>query len=152
MKRVGAIISIMLFTLAGWSQWLGRDTDVPAYHPNPPAKGAVLGKLIAPEDVQATPGTKYEAMQRHAYALAAKIPNVIYQQPCYCHCDRSMGHQSLHSCYEGQHAAICAACLKEMYYTYVMATQKKKTPEQIRQGIVAGEWQSIDLETAGTIE
>ena len=150
MKRVAAIISIVFFAFAGWAQWLGRDTEVPAYHPNPPAKEAVLGKLIAPEDVQTTPG-KYEAMQRHAYALAAKIPNVIYQQPCYCHCDRSMGHQSLHSCYEGQHAAICAACLKEMYYTYVMNKQKK-TPEQIRQGIVAGEWQSIDLETAGTIE
>jgi hypothetical protein len=90
-------------------------------------------------------------MQRHAYALAAKIPNVLYQEPCYCHCDRSMGHKSLQSCYQGQHAAVCAACLKELYYTYLM-NKEKKTPDQIRSGIVAGEWQSIDLETAATIQ
>src|SRR5207248_4635089 len=83
--------------------------------------------------------------------LAAKIPKVLYQQPCYCYCDRALGHKSLHSCYEGQHAAVCSACLKELYYSYVM-TKQKKTPEQIRQGIVAGEWQSIDLETAASID
>ena len=41
--------------------------------------------------------------------------------------------------------------MKELYYSYLM-TKQKKTPEQIRQGIVAGEWQSIDLETAASIE
>src|SRR5207248_2863966 len=83
--------------------WMGRPTEVPAYHPGPPAKGEVLGRLLTPEEVQIPAGSKYEAMQRHAFALAAKIPKVLYQQPCYCYCDRAMGHKSLHSCYEGQH-------------------------------------------------
>ena len=149
MKRILTMVSLIAFAATGWAQWLGRPTDVPAYHLTPPKKGEVMGKMIAPSGVDVKP-SKYEAMQRHAYALAAKIPTVLYQEPCYCYCDRSMGHKSLHSCYEGQHAAICAACLKELYYSYLM-TRQKKTPEQIRQGIVAGEWQSIDLETAGSI-
>src|SRR5690348_15974834 len=134
-RRLLAIAAIVSFAISGWAQWLGRATDVPAYHPAPPKQGEQLGHLLTPDEVQVPTGTKYEAMQRHAYALAAKIPNVIYQEPCYCYCDRAMGHKSLHSCYEGQHAAICQACLKEMYYTYLM-NKEKKSPEQIRQGIV----------------
>jgi hypothetical protein len=30
-------------------------------------------------------------------------------------------------------------------------TKAKKTPTQIRQGIIAGEWKAIDLETAASI-
>ena len=151
MRRFWSVLCITSFAIASSAQWMGKPTEVPAYHPAPPAKGEVLGRLLTPEEVQIAPGSKYEAMQRHAFALAARIPKVLYQQPCYCYCDRAMGHKSLHSCYEGQHAAICSACLKELYYSYVM-TKQKKTPEQIRQGIVAGEWQSIDLETAGSID
>jgi len=151
MRRLLSLLCVASFAIASSAQWMGKPTDVPAYHPAPPAKGEALGHLLAPDEVQIAPGSKYEAMQRHAFALAAKIPKVIYQQPCYCYCDRAMGHKSLHSCFEGQHAAVCAACLKELYYSYVM-TKQKKTPEQIRQGIVAGEWQSIDLETAGSID
>src|SRR5690348_17686746 len=35
---------------------------------------------------------------------ALPIPVVLHQQPCYCYCDR-MGHNSLHSCFEGTHGA-----------------------------------------------
>ena len=150
MKKLLAVTCLLFFSMSSFAQWMGRDTEVPAYHTAPPKQGEVLDKLLTPSQVD-VPHGKYEHMQRHAFALAAKIPKVIYQEPCYCRCDRSMGHTSLHSCFEGQHAAICAACLKELYYTYLM-TKQKKTPDQIREGIVAGEWQSIDLETAGTIE
>src|SRR5437879_12238827 len=87
--------------------------------------------------------------QSHAYELAAKIPNVIYQQPCYCYCDR-MGHNSLHSCFESTHGAQCATCLKETYYSYAMH-HKGKTAAQIRQGIIKGEWKSVDLESAASM-
>jgi hypothetical protein len=86
-------------------------------------------------------------VQARAYELAEKIPNVLYQQPCYCHCDRSVGHTSLHSCFESTHAAHCDACMKEAFYAYQM-TKQKKTPAQIREGIIRGEWEKIDLETA----
>jgi hypothetical protein len=88
--------------------------------------------------------------QSHAYELAAKIPNVIYQQPCYCYCDR-MGHKSLHSCFEDTHGAQCSACLKELYYSYQMSKQHK-TASQIRQGIIRGEWKRVDLESAAAFQ
>jgi len=40
--------------------------------------------------------------------------------------------------------------MKEVFYSYQMS-QQKKTPGQIRLGIVAGEWQQIDLDTAASI-
>ncbi len=88
--------------------------------------------------------------QRHAYELAAKIPKVIHQQPCYCYCDRGMGHKSLHSCFSGTHGAECGTCLKELYYSYTMHKQGK-TARQIRAGIIKGDWKQIDLQTAASI-
>ena len=87
--------------------------------------------------------------QTHAYELAAKIPNVLHQQPCYCYCDR-MGHNSLHSCFENTHGAQCATCLKELYYSY-QQHKKGKTAAQIRAGIIKGEWKQIDLLQAATM-
>ena len=86
-----------------------------------------------------------------ALELAAKIPKVIYQQPCYCYCDRGMGHTSLHSCFAGTHGAVCSTCLKELYYTYAMNKQGKSSRE-IREGIIKGDWKTVDLQTAATIE
>jgi hypothetical protein len=79
--------------------------------------------------------------------MAAKIPNVIHQQPCYCHCDRAMGHNSLHSCFEGTHGAACSTCMKEAVYAYEQ-TKKGKTPAQIRTAIEHGDWIDVDLEKA----
>ena len=90
------------------------------------------------------------AYQTHAYELAAKIPNVLHQQPCYCYCDR-MGHNSLHSCFENTHGAQCATCLKELYYSY-QQHKKGKTAAQIRAGIIKGDWKQIDLESAARHE
>ncbi len=61
-----------------------------------------------------------------------------------------MGHKSLHSCFESDHAAHCSACLKELYYSYNMHKQHKSA-RQIRQGIIRGEWQQVNLETAASI-
>ena len=57
-----------------------------------------------------------------------------------------MGHNSLHSCFETTHGAACSTCAKEAVYAYNM-TRQGKTPQQIRDGIERGEWQSIDLDT-----
>ena len=89
------------------------------------------------------------AYQTHAYELAAKIPTVLHQQPCYCYCDR-MGHNSLHSCLRTTHGAQCATCLKELYYSY-QQHKKGRTAAQIRAGIIKGEWKQIDLQSAATI-
>ena len=77
-------------------------------------------------------------------ALAARVRKVLYQQPCYCHCDRSQGHGSLLDCFAGKHAAECGVCIREGLYSYEQ-TRKGKTPAQIRDGIERGEWQHVDL-------
>jgi len=40
--------------------------------------------------------------------------------------------------------------LKETYYSYAMH-HKGKTVAQIRQGIIKGEWKSVDLESAASM-
>ena len=41
--------------------------------------------------------------------------------------------------------------MKEAFYAYGMSGQNK-TPAQIRYGIIRGEWEKIDLETAASIQ
>jgi Protein of unknown function with PCYCGC motif len=149
MKRLLASLCIAFFSLYSSAQWLGKPMDIPAYHTTPPKKGEKLPPIMPAAQLN-VPESKYKAVQQHSYVIAAKIPKVLYQQPCYCYCDRSKGHASLHSCFESAHGGECSTCMKELFYSYLM-TQQKKTPTQIRQGIVAGEWQSVDLEMASTI-
>jgi hypothetical protein len=61
-----------------------------------------------------------------------------------------MGHNSLHSCFESTHGAVCDTCLKEVYYSYV-ENKKGKTAAQIREGIKKGDWKQVNLETAAFI-
>jgi uncharacterized protein with PCYCGC motif len=125
-----------------------QQDETPAFNAAPPAKGTTLPPILGKEQLWGE-NAQYP-FQTHAYELAAKIPAVLHQQPCYCYCDRGMGHNSLHSCFEGTHGAQCSVCLKEAYYAYSMH-QKKKTPAQIRQGIIKGEWKQIDLHAAADI-
>jgi hypothetical protein len=150
MVRRGFMLGFVLaLTLAGSSPWaISEQPEVPAYNPGPPAKGAKLPPILGRDQLWGS-NDQYP-YQSHAYELAAKIPNVIYQQPCYCYCDR-MGHKSLRSCFEGTHGAQCSTCMQELYYSYEM-TKKHKTAAQIRKGIIAGEWKQIDLETAAAIQ
>ncbi len=129
------------------SQQDSEETRVPAYHVAPPAKGAKLPAILGKEQLWGE--NDQSPFQAHAYELAAKIPAVLYQQPCYCYCDR-MGHKSLHSCFEGVHGAQCATCLKELYYSY-LEYKKGRTAKQIRAGIIRGDWKQIDLQTATSI-
>ncbi len=55
-----------------------------------------------------------------------------------------MGHNSLHSCFEGLHGAECATCMEEGVYAY-RETMRGQSPAQIRAGIERGEFQRIDL-------
>ena len=146
-KRILTSLFVVLATLAVSAQWVnqeaGSDTDIPAYNAAPPQKGQKVPPLL-PADQLMDPSLM--PAQVRAYELAPKISSIIYQQPCYCYCDRSVGHNSLHSCFESKHGANCGTCLKELFYTYDMH-QKGKTARQIRQGIIKGDWKSVDLQT-----
>jgi hypothetical protein len=155
---LGFVVLLMLAVSARWpvsehaqaasgQASTGEETRVPAFNPGPPAKGAELPPILGKDQLWGN-NEQYPS-QTHAYELAAKIQSVIYQQPCYCYCDR-MGHKSLHSCFEGTHGAQCTTCMKELYYSYQM-TKQHKTAAQIRKGIVAGEWKQVDLQSAAAI-
>ena len=73
---------------------------------------------------------------REAYRAAKEIPETIAQLPCYCHCDQSMGHKSLHSCFQDTHASQCAVCVNEALIAYNMQ-RSGMTPAQIRERIIA---------------
>jgi hypothetical protein len=115
---------------------------VPAYHTSPPAKGETLPPIMSQEQLAYQGLT--EPARIESYKAAAKIPDVFYQMPCYCYCDRGHGHTSLHSCFETAHGANCGTCMAESLYAYQM-TKKGWAPKKIRDGILHGEYKSIDL-------
>jgi Protein of unknown function with PCYCGC motif len=143
-----AILFLMVALVS--TPWLQSESDqgVPHFNAGPPGADSELPPILTKDQLWG--GNAQSAYQTHAYELAAKIPKVIYQQPCYCYCDRGMGHNSLHSCFSGTHGAQCETCLKELYYTYSMNKQGK-TARQIRAGIIKGEWKMIDLDKAASI-
>ena len=112
----------------------GPDEQVPAFH-----KQAPQGELPATMN----PDLFTDAVVQNAYAVAAKIKKTLYQQPCYCHCDRSQGHKSLLDCFASKHGSECGTCIYEDFYTFEQS-RKGKTAAQIRAGIIKGEWKSVE--------
>lgn len=148
-RRSLTLAFLFLVTLTVSAQWTSSQDEggVPAYNAGPPAKGTKLPPILGKDQLWGADAQS--PYQLHAYELAAKIPTVLHQQPCYCYCDR-MGHNSLHSCFENTHGAQCATCLKELYYSY-QQKQKGKTATQIRAGIIKGEWKQIDLQSVAAM-
>lgn len=144
---VSLTIAIIAFSVPWSTSAQEAENRVPAFHATPPAKSAKLAPILGRDKLWGN-NDQYP-FQSHAYEVAAKIPDVLYQQPCYCYCDR-MGHKSLRSCFESTHGAQCSTCMKEVFYSYQMSKQHK-TAAQIRKGIIAGEWQQIDLQSVSSI-
>jgi hypothetical protein len=111
------------------------DQGIPSYH---------AYALKPPFPATVDPKQFPDALNRNVYALAAKVKAVLYQQPCYCYCDRSVGHKSLLDCFASEHGSQCDICQKEAVLAY-QQTQKGKTPAQIRAAIIRGDWKSIDM-------
>ena len=98
---------------------------VPAYFETAPNR-ASLGPTLAPE--------KFTGLTRDAYRAVREIPVTIAQMPCYCHCDRGMGHKSLYSCFEDDHASHCAVCVNEALMALKLDKEGMTAP-QIRDRI-----------------
>ena len=143
MKQFLGCVAIGLVTVAASAQWSDPSSDIPAYHAAAPSRP--LAPVLSGD--QLTGPYFSHPYQVTAYKMAAKIPGVLHQLPCYCRCDRAMGHKSLHSCFEGTHGAACATCLQEGMYAYEQ-TKLGKTPAQIRAAIEQGEAQNFDVEKA----
>lgn len=100
---------------------------VPAYYRDPNSIGT-LPPTLSP--------ARFIGPAQDAYRVAQEIPETLAQLPCYCHCDMSMGHKSLHSCFEDMHASECAVCVGEALEAYNL--QKiGLTPAQIRERIIS---------------
>ena len=110
------------------------EDPVPAFHAQAPQ-----GTLPATMDPEFFP----DPVVQNAYAVAAKIKKTLYQQPCYCHCDRSQGHSSLLDCFASKHGSGCGTCIYEDFYAFEQS-KKGKSEAQIRAGIIKGEWKSVD--------
>ena len=136
-------LAAVVLTAASYAQWSNPADDVPAYHPSAPLKVSALPHILAGAELT---GEHFRyPWQVHVYQQAAKIGNVLYQLPCYCRCDRALGHTSLRSCYENAHSTECSTCAKEGFFAY-QQTKLGKTPAQIRAAIARHEYESIDLE------
>jgi hypothetical protein len=109
--------------------------EVPAYHAEPP-KGTLPDTL--------DPAQFLDAQTRNIYTLAAKVKPVLYQQPCYCGCEKEVGHKSLLDCFTDYHGAHCILCKKEAAFTY-SESQQGKTAVDIRKEIMDGKWKDVDL-------
>lgn len=107
---------------------------VPAHHEAPPT-GALPDTL--------PPGAFNEGLTKNAYAMAAKIKPVLYEQPCYCMCDKTDGHASLLDCFVGVHAETCNLCKMEAIFAYEQ-TRKGIAPAQIRKAIIRGDWKKLN--------
>lgn len=101
---------------------------VPAFLKEAPSRSS-LGPTLEPE--------QFEGKVREAYRAVREIPVTIAQMPCYCHCDRGMGHKSLYSCFEDDHAAHCAVCVNEALTALKLEKQEKLTAPQIRERIIS---------------
>jgi hypothetical protein len=71
-----------------------------------------------------------------AYANAREFPAVFDGLYCYCVCKENMGHRSLLTCYESEHAASCDICLTEGTMAGQMHRQGKSL-DDIRRAIDA---------------
>jgi Protein of unknown function with PCYCGC motif len=136
-------LAAVTITAASYAQWSSSADDVPAYHPAAPLKVSALPPILA--GAKLTGGNFRYLWQVRAYQQAAEVGNVIYQLPCNCRCDRSLGHTSLRSCFEGLHGTECSTCAKEGLFAY-RQTQLGMTPSEIRSAIARHEYEGIDLE------
>ena len=100
---------------------------VPAHYTTAPALDT-LAPTLDPE--------MFWGNQRLAYEAARKIPQTLAQLPCYCHCDMSLGHKSLHSCFVTEHGESCGICIGEALMAYQLEKQKLPIAE-IRKRIIA---------------
>ena len=142
-RRWSVAVILAAATAISYAQWTNPADDIPAYHPSAPLKVSSLPPILS--GAKLTGENFRYPWQVHVYQQAAKVSSVLYQLPCNCRCDRSLGHTSLRSCFEGLHGAECSTCAKEGLFAY-QQTKLGKTPVQIRAAIEHKDYESIALE------
>jgi hypothetical protein len=132
------LISFFLLGALGFIRWATlphtadtERTEVPPF----------LAQVTDPLPTTLKPNEFTDPIIREAYQVAANIPAVLAQQPCYCGCSQ-IGHRSLLDCYRSDHAATCDICVKETLLANRMH-EASRTADEIRAAIIAGQWTQI---------
>lgn len=112
-------------------------SDGRAYHHDPPAK-----PLPRTMDPAVFLGDRSAFI---AYSLASRIRDVLYQEPCFCACDKFAGHESLLDCFVGKHGKVCNGCKSEAIFCFI-EHEKGKTAAEIRKEMNAGEAWKVNIE------
>ena len=131
-KMILVVTAITAIAIGGWALHKngskkpsprGASSEQPSQASVPPfyanLNGVAVPKTLRPQDFS-------NPVAREGYQVAATIPKILMQMPCYCHCD-VMGHKSLLDCFAGKHAAYCNICLDSASFVY----QRWKTGERI---------------------
>lgn len=116
MRKSQGLLGLTALTAALLAVGCSRSEPQPA-SPNgaPPAAHAPAPAAVPPyhESAEAAkpfpalmPASRYRdyPVVERAYQIAGRIPGVLAQQPCFCHCDK-VGHRSLLDCYASDHGA-----------------------------------------------
>lgn len=82
------------------------------------------------------PAARYDGHLRiqTVYQQAARVPAVLDGLYCYCGCGDHMGHRSLYTCFETDHAAACDVCLSQASQAYRLS-QAGQSLDQIREAV-----------------
>jgi Protein of unknown function with PCYCGC motif len=112
------------------------DTSVPFYQSAAPKTlpSVLPARLFSRPDVQ------------EAYKAASRSPAVFAQMPCYCRCDRALGHKGLLACFNTEHGARCSTCVAEALFVKRELAQGK-TVDEIRRAIIAVQGQTDSVQT-----
>lgn len=143
MKYLAGVLALCFAAIMTQGQLSAPQEEIPAFHAAPAPKATTLPPILT-EAQLAEAGLTLPA-QKASYKAAAKVPSVLYQLPCYCHCDRHAGHTSLRSCFEGTHGANCGTCMAEALYAY-QQSKKGWSAKMIRDGIIRGDFKLVDLQ------
>jgi hypothetical protein len=125
-RHVGVLGTVAAVALTG--ALLGACSGA-GHHPTP--REGVTGAGVLPAS---TWGDDMRLVR--AYEAAHEFPAVFDGLYCYCECKENLGHRSLLTCYQSEHAASCDVCLTEGTMAFQMH-QRGATLDQIRQAIDA---------------
>lgn len=126
-KRIGIWgPTLILVAAVGFLIYAARPAGG-SHHPTP-RPGITAAKVV--------PAVRYASDPRieKVYREAAVVPAELDGIYCYCRCIENMGHRSLLTCFESDHAAGCDICLSEADMAYRM-TKQGRSLDQIRQAI-----------------
>jgi hypothetical protein len=130
------LVAVQLFANGRRPAPSAQHDDSLAYHEHPPTEP--LPPTIDPEPFK----DKRPAFV--SYWIAAQIRDLLYQEPCYCPCNKQAAHKSLLDCFSSRHGYICVTCQKQAIFCYErhnLGDDAKK----IRERMAKYEWWEVNL-------